>query len=101
MRLERCADRIGIIHAGRMRFEGSLGDLRSQVRRVTFTEPSGPWSPQFELWNEREVDAKLTRIYRASPEAWSEWESNPAVTVERISLEDIFIACVGSKRLEL
>ena len=32
--VERCADRIGIIDAGRMRFEGQLDELRDQVRCV-------------------------------------------------------------------
>ena len=120
--VERCADRIGIIHAGQMRFEGSLQDLRSQVRRVTFMEQPSDLSAKedaaanrareprlapcglgvnFELWNERTVDARLSRIYRSSPEGWSELESQPGLTIERLSLEEIFIACVGSKRLAL
>ena len=111
--VERCADRIGIIHAGQMRFEGSLQDLRGQVRRVIFADQASDLLANepglapfglgggFELWNERTVDNRLSRIYRSSPDAWSELESQPGLTVERLSLEEIFIACVGSKRLAL
>lgn len=99
--VERCADRIGIIHAGHMRFEGSLSDLRGQVQRVTFTGQPSDLPAHFELWNERAIDAKLSRIYRASPDAWSELESRPELSIERLSLEEIFIACVGSKRLAI
>lgn len=99
--VERCADRIGIIHAGQMRFEGSLNDLRGQVQRVTFAEQPSDLPANFELWNERTIDAKLSRIYRSNGDAWGELESQPGLTIERLSLEEIFIACVGSKRLAL
>ena len=32
--VERCADRVGIIHRGRMRFEGGIEELRQKVRRI-------------------------------------------------------------------
>src|SRR5204862_7056954 len=32
--IERVADRVGIIHRGRMQYEGSLESLRASVRRV-------------------------------------------------------------------
>src|SRR6185503_16425561 len=38
--VERVADRVGIIDRGRMRYEGSLTDLRAEVKRVR-TEPGG------------------------------------------------------------
>lgn len=109
--VERCADRIGIIHAGRMRFEGSLEELRRQVRRVTLTDQAVGLPPHFELWSERAVDNRLLRIYRSSENAWSELESNTGIedatlagntlSIERLSLEEIFIACVGAKRLAI
>src|SRR5436190_3454827 len=55
--VERCADRVGIIHQGRMRFEGAVGDLRRLVRRVRLaagTEFMPP--PGFELWRDEELE---------------------------------------------
>jgi ABC-2 type transport system ATP-binding protein len=99
--VERCADRIGIIQSGRMRFEGSLDDLRSQVRRVTFPEHADILPTHFELWNERVIESKLTRIYRTTSDAWSQLEPRDGLRIDRLSLEEIFIACVGSKRISL
>ena len=99
--VERCADRIGIIQSGRMRFEGSLGDLRSQVRRVTFSEQPIDLPSHFEIWNERVIDSKISRTYRANADAWTELDSGDGMSIDSLSLEDIFIACVGSKRISL
>ena len=99
--VERCADRIGIIQSGRMRFEGSLGDLRSQVRRVTFPEQPIDLPSHFEVWNERVNDSKISRIYRANAAAWIELEPGEGMSIDSLSLEEIFIACVGSKRISL
>ena len=96
--VERCADRVGIIHQGRMRFEGGLDELLALVRRVKV--PVGAafeWPADFELWRDEEIDGVRTLTLRAEPTAWAALALPPEAAVEAMSLEDIFIACVGSK----
>lgn len=94
--VERCADRIGILHEGKMRFEGPLRTLQEEVRVVLLTQhetlPAG-----MEVWQEEPQAEGHRLVLRASPAWWSEcpWP------VERLSLEEIFIACVGIGRLVL
>ncbi len=100
--VERCADRVGIIHSGSMRFEGRLTELRDRVRRLRlpasmeFSLPAG-----FEIWRD-EIIGDLRELTAHAPS--EEWNTlsipEPANTVT-LSLEDIFIACVGSRRLQL
>lgn len=99
--VERCADRIGIIHAGRMKFEGALDDLREQVRRVSYLDQPIDLPESFELWNERSIESCATRTYRATGEAWSQLDRSPFARIDSLSLEEIFIACVGAKRIVL
>ncbi len=43
--IERVADRVGIIHRGRMLYEGTLQDLRASVRLVQLPVETGPLQP--------------------------------------------------------
>jgi ABC-2 type transport system ATP-binding protein len=96
--VERCADCVGIIHDGRMRFEGSLDNLRATVRRVRvnggveFSLPS-----EFERWHEEPLDEARLWVVRAPEEAWNALSLPEGVAVEQLSLEDAFIACVGTR----
>jgi ABC-2 type transport system ATP-binding protein len=95
--VERCADRVGIIQQGRMRFEGSLAELRGLVRRVRL--PAGAEfapPPEFELWRDEEIDGVRTLALRAEPAAWDALALPPDAAFAEMSLEDRFIACVGS-----
>jgi ABC-2 type transport system ATP-binding protein len=95
--VERCADRVGIIHQGRMRFEGSLEELRTTVRRVRVPEGEPfAWPEIFELWRDEALDGVRTIALRAHPDAWDALALPPGATIEAMSLEDRFIACVGS-----
>jgi len=100
--VERTADRVGIIHRGRMHFEGSLRELRGLVRRVRvplgveFVPP-----PDFELWRDEPQDGVRTLALRAAPTAWDGLALPPGAVVEELSLEDAFIACVGSTVVRL
>jgi ABC-2 type transport system ATP-binding protein len=96
--VERCADCVGIIHDGRMRFEGSLDNLRTTVRRVRvsggveFAPPA-----EFERWHEEPLDGTHLWVLRAPEEAWNALALPEGVSVEQLSLEDAFIACVGAR----
>jgi len=120
--VERVADRIGIIHRGRMRYEGNLETLRASVRCVclpctpptpalapfdpsaeTSLPPVIPPSPAaafvppsgFEMLREETGGGFRTIILHAPPAAWETFQPAGA-EVSRLSLEDIFIALVGS-----
>ncbi|MEM6279614.1 MAG: ABC transporter ATP-binding protein [Verrucomicrobiota bacterium] len=94
--VERAADRVGIIHRGKKRFEGRLDDLRDRVRKVSL-QPEETLPEGFEIWRELEADdsedAPMQRrlIIQAEPETWAR-HPRPS---QRLSLDDIFIACVG------
>jgi ABC-2 type transport system ATP-binding protein len=100
--VERCADRVGIIHQGRMRFEGTLVDLRARVRRLsaaaaeTMTTP-----PSAEIWRDEEVAGVRTLTLSAEPAAWEAWPKPEYLEAAPLSLEEIFIACVGSRRVRV
>jgi ABC-2 type transport system ATP-binding protein len=96
--VQRCADRVGIIHQGRMRFEGGLDELLALVRRVRL--PAGvafAWPAEFELWRDEELDGVRSVTLRAEPGAWAALALPPEAVFDALSLEDIFIACVGSR----
>lgn len=120
--VERVADRVGIIHRGRMRYEGDLETLRSSVRCVRLscappmtaslpTDPAAdpsvppviPPSPAaafvvpagFEVLRDETRDGSRTLVLNAAPAAWETFPATEA-EVSRLSLEDIFIALVGT-----
>jgi ABC-2 type transport system ATP-binding protein len=98
--VERCADRIGIIHAGKMRFEGALTQLRDEVRRIRYRSDHPVAMPDgFDLWSERKIEGELLRTFRAPALAWQDLQLPSDGAVEALSLEDIFLACVGSRSL--
>jgi ABC-2 type transport system ATP-binding protein len=97
-KVERCADCVGIIHDGRMRFEGPLERLRGTVRRVR-VEGAVDFVPpeEFERWYEEPGEGSRRWVLQAPEEKWSGLILPEGVTVEPLSLEDAFIACVGSR----
>ncbi len=100
--VERCADRIGIIHSGKMMFEGELSGLRDQVRCVfrppemVFDMPS-----HFESWRRRELDGVVQHTFCGTPEQWDALQVPPQIEVRRLSLEAIFVACVSAERIAI
>ncbi|HKP61713.1 MAG TPA: ABC transporter ATP-binding protein [Polyangiales bacterium] len=81
--VEDIATRVGIIQAGRMRVEGDVPRLRETVRRVRTSEPYVPPAGFTQVRND---------IWEADPERWSAAEWPEGVTIEALSLEDIFLA---------
>ncbi len=100
--VERCADRVGIIHQGRMRFEGALSELRDTVRRVRLP-PGAEFTPpaESETWREEMVGSERVLVVRAPAAAWSTFIPPEGATVEFLSLEESFIACVGTRVVAL
>jgi len=100
--VERCADCVGIIHQGRMRFEGSLEELRATVRRlrissgVEFVLPA-----EIEIWRDETLAETRELVLRAAPEAWPLLALPEGAVLEKVSLEEAFIACVGSRVVAL
>jgi ABC-2 type transport system ATP-binding protein len=94
--VERCADRIGILHQGKMRFEGPLRTLQEEVRFVLLKQNEN-LPAEVEVWQEEPQAEGLRLVLRASSVWWSHcpWQAG------RLSLEEIFIACVGIGRLVL
>ncbi|CAN5198820.1 ABC transporter ATP-binding protein [soil metagenome] len=93
--VERAADRVGIIHQGKIRYEGSLPTLRNRVRRINCPVPLqlpggfAPWREEASGDNRRHIVAS------ADPPHWDLARWPDGTLVEPLSLEDIFIACVG------
>ena len=79
--VEKLADRVGIVQAGRARFEGSIVDLRDSVRRIA----EGAVVPAAGFERLR------GDVYRADPASWNSALADGLVA-ERLSLEDIFLA---------
>jgi len=97
--VERCADRIGIIHQGRMRFEGALDELRGRVRRIEFPAGQDVAVPAgFEIWRDEELMGVRRLTLNAAPSDWATWAS---VEPAPLTLEEIFIACVGSRQVRI
>ena len=100
--VERCADRVGIIHKGRMRFEGQLSDLRLSVRKIE--APAGnaiELPPGAEIWRDEVTPEFRSVTCIAEPSAWDAWEKSDSLSVTPLTLEEIFIACVSSRMLRI
>jgi ABC-2 type transport system ATP-binding protein len=103
--VERVADRVGIIHNGKMRYEGDLATLRETIRLVNLpafrpTDAPGEIAmatdtvpPGFDLLREETRDGVRSVVLRAPLGAWQSYES---AQVQTLTLEDIFIALVGT-----
>jgi ABC-2 type transport system ATP-binding protein len=101
--VERVADRVGIIDRGRMRYEGSVADLRAEVKRV-HAEPAGTPpvpGPEFQLLRDESVGGASMLVFRAPAAAWTAAQFGPTFRVEEMSLEDIFLAFAAAARVQL
>lgn len=81
--VEQMAQRVGIVQAGRCLFQGDMGLLRASVRRISGRVGFNP-GPGFH--------PVRGDIWRAEPQLWDTMPWPEAVSFERLSLEDIFLA---------
>jgi len=79
--VEKLSDRVGIVQAGRARFEGSVADLRDSVRAIADNGVAVPEG----------FERLRGNIYRADPANW-EFAQHVGLSSEKLSLEDIFLA---------
>ncbi|MFL5356162.1 ABC transporter ATP-binding protein [Archangium sp.] len=90
--VEEVAHRIGILHEGRLRYQGSLDTLRQSVRRVVLETPPEALPSGFSLVRrERLPDGRLALVLFGAPEHQAASPFGPE-TVEALSLENIFLA---------
>lgn len=93
--VERCADRVGIIHQGRIRFEGAIAELRDRVRQYDLPEAVDlPPNADLGIWNDATIDGMRRITLHAHSGAWPEGAMPPDATRVPLSLEDIFVAFV-------
>jgi ABC-2 type transport system ATP-binding protein len=105
--VERVADRVGIIHNGKMRYEGDLTTLRASIRQVTLptsaspaersVDGAGAWTAPagFAVLREETHDGARSMVLSASPSTWDTFACAGA-QVATLTLEDIFIALAGT-----
>lgn len=82
--VESVATQVGIVQSGRMRAEGRVEDLRRRVRRIVRAEPD-------------DLPAGLERVRKdvwqaADPLLWDEFAGRDGVSIEPLSLHEIFLA---------
>jgi ABC-2 type transport system ATP-binding protein len=94
--LERVADRVALLSAGRLTFDGGLDELKDTVKRLHVTAQN-PLSPDFDIPGRlrRQIAGHeaLVSVRLASPDLLETLERDHAarIHVEDLSLEDIFL----------
>jgi ABC-2 type transport system ATP-binding protein len=81
--VEQMADRVGIVQAGKTRFEGDVSALRASVRRITGAS-APPAIDGFELIR--------GDIFKAEPSVWAGAAWPNGTEVQQLPLEEIFLA---------
>ena len=108
--IERVADRMAIIHDGRVRLDGVLAEMRNEVVEVTFsvTDPlavlpviDGPVEVLSEQKSGRQV-RWIARDRNGSVEKTvNDWPGVHSVRSRPASLEELFVACTRGEELLL
>ncbi|MBU0611563.1 MAG: ABC transporter ATP-binding protein [Armatimonadetes bacterium] len=100
--VERVADRIGILHEGRLVVQSSLEELQAKVKRViaTFPEPLPEFTLPGTLHRQDEGRQQVWIVSDYSQEILQRLHDAGALSayVENLSLEDIFVAYVQESR---
>jgi ABC-2 type transport system ATP-binding protein len=87
--VEQLAQRVGIVQAGKTRFEGDVAALRACVRRII-----NPQSHSLEGFEHLRGD-----IYRADASLWDRTAWLEGAEMQLLSLEDIFLAFARTDRV--
>ena len=100
--IERVADRMAIIHDGRVRLHGSLTEMRDEVQEITFSV-ADPLAvlPEIdapaELLSEQKSGRQVRWIVRdengAIEKTIEDWPGVHSVRARPASLEELFVAC--------
>jgi len=94
--LERVADRVAILRAGRITYDGELGQLKDSVKRLHVTAEA-PLPPTFSIpgavRSQVEGNEALVSVRDISPQLLDDIRRNYAATVgvQDLNLEDIFL----------
>lgn len=94
--VERVADRVGIIHRGRLQFEGPLDELQATVREIPLEETEDSQAKIQSAtacglrYLRRGLDERPTAIFQGNAEAWRMAEESGLVG-SSVSLEEAFI----------
>jgi ABC-2 type transport system ATP-binding protein len=94
--VERVADRVGIIHRGRLQFEGPLDQLQDTVREISLEATEDAQAKiQSTIdcglrYLRRGLDDRPTAIFQGTAEAWQAADGI-GITSTSVSLEDAFI----------
>jgi ABC-type multidrug transport system ATPase subunit len=88
--VEQLAQRVGIIQAGRTRFEGDIAELRATVRRI-ISASGFAGSEGFERLR--------GDVYRASLSYWNSAIWPEGTEIRQLSLEDIFLSFARTDRV--
>ncbi|MGE0491027.1 MAG: ABC transporter ATP-binding protein [Vulcanimicrobiota bacterium] len=88
--VERVAHRLGIIEGGQMAYEGSLAELRSQVRMLRLPAEDETTFADFTVYTDRIREGERQVVLRTlDPSVFANLEG-----LEELSLEDIFVEMV-------
>jgi ABC-2 type transport system ATP-binding protein len=87
--VEQLAQRVGIVQAGKTRFEGDVVALRACVRRII-----NPQSNPLDGFERLRGD-----IYRAEASLWDRTAWPEGTETQLLSLEDIFLAFARTDRV--
>jgi ABC-2 type transport system ATP-binding protein len=87
--VEQLAQRVGIVQAGRTRFEGDVAGLRASVRQI-LGDPAAVPDDRFERLR--------GDVYRADPAVWDSTVWPLGTEIRQLSLEDIFLAFTRTDR---
>jgi ABC-2 type transport system ATP-binding protein len=88
--VEQLSHRVGIIQAGKTRFEGDVNELRSSVRRVLIGPDSVPLDG---------FERLRGNVFRADAQLWQSAVWPEGTEIQQLSLEDIFLSFARTDRV--
>lgn len=104
--VERVADTIAILHQGKIRLSGSMGEIRESIHQVVIDTDDPlraiqpPPEPATVLREETESRSRLWYVQNLEPAMVQAWRDSPGITDVRTrlaSLEEIFVACTSER----